>query len=238
MPTLLATTVMDSAAALLNDQAKQQYTYLVQIPYLNMALSELKEYFELNNVPVTDTVTADGLVVPAGETALAFAPDVPDPDTDYLPNDLIEPKVVWERQEGVDPYVMMTRLDFLPRWQEGVEINQFVWFTWQSQEIRFLAANQDNEIKIDYIRDLFSRVTSGNYTTYNIAVINAESFLNYRLAGLCARFIGENPTRAGELDNDAGLSLDRAIGIGTKGRQAITVRRRPFRSGYKNRSYT
>lgn len=236
MPTLLATTVMDSAAALLNDQAKQQYTYLIQIPYLNMALSELKEYFELNNVPVTDTVTADAIEILAGRTALGFAPTLP--VLDYLPNDLIEPKVVWERQSGVDPYIPMQRVDFLPRWQEGVEINQFVWFTWQSQEIRFLAANQDNEIKLDYIRDLFSKVTAGNYTTYDVAVINAESFLNYRTAGLCARFIGENPTRAGELDIDAGLSMDRALGIGTKGRQAIIIRHRPFRAGYKNRSYT
>lgn len=235
MPYLLATTVMDSAAALLNDQAKQQYTYAVQIPYLNMALNELKELFELNNVPVTDTVTSSPIDVPAGNTSIGFGTGVSGTD---LPTDFIEPKVVWERQSGVDPYVPMTKVDFLPRWQEGVEINQFVWFTWQSQEIRFLPANQDNQIKMDYIRNLFARVTDSNYTTYDVAVINAESFLNYRTAGLCARFIGENPTRATDLDSDALLALDRALGIGTKGRQAITIRHRPFRASYKNRSYT
>jgi hypothetical protein len=153
-----------------------------------------------------------------------------------LPTDLIEPKVVWERQSGVDPYTMMTKVDFLPRYEAGVEISQFIWFTWQSQEIRFLPANQANQLKMDYIRNLFARVTAGNYTTYDVAVINAESFLNYRLAGLCARFAGENPSRAEECDNDAGLSLDRALGIGSKGRQSITIRHRPFRSAYKNRS--
>lgn len=237
MPQLLATTVMDNAAALLNDQSMQQYTYLIQIPYLNMALSELKEYFELNNVPVTDTVTDTGLVILTDRTEIGFAPLVP-LAIDYLPADLIEPKIVWERQEGVDPYVPMTRVDALPRWQEGVELNQFIWFTWQSQAIRFLPANQNNELKMDYIRDLFATVTTGNYTTYDVAVINAQSFLQYRTAGLCARFIGENPTRAQELDGQAGLSMDRALGIGTKGRQAILLRRRPFRASYKNRSYT
>ncbi len=132
----------------------------------------------------------------------------------------------------------MTRVDALPRWQEGVELNQFIWFTWQSQELRFLPTNQDNQLKMDYIRDLFAAVTAANYTTYDVAVINAQSFLQYRTAGLAARFVGENPTRAGELDNDAGLAMDRALGIGTKGRQAILLRRRPFRSTYKNRSYT
>jgi hypothetical protein len=235
MPALLATTVMDNAAALLNDQSQQQYTYLIQIPYLNMALSELKEYFELNNVPVTDTFTADAIDVPSGTRSVGFGSAVLGTD---LPADFIEPKIVWERQEGVDPYIPMTRVDALPRWQEGVELNQFIWFTWQSQEIRFLPANQNNQLKMDYIRDLFATVTPANYTTFDVAVINAQSFLQYRTAGLAARFVGENPTRAGELDNDAGLSMDRALGIGTKGRQAILLRRRPFRSAYKNRSYT
>jgi hypothetical protein len=76
MSYLLATTVMDSAAALLNDQAKQQYTYLVQIPYLNMALSELKEYFELNNVPVTDTFTSTPITVASGAESVGFGTGV------------------------------------------------------------------------------------------------------------------------------------------------------------------
>lgn len=236
MPTLLATTVMDNAAALLNDAGKSQFTYTVQIPYLNMALNELKELFELNNVPVTDTVSA-AIQVLAGRTSIGFAPAVP-LSIDYLPSDLIEPKQLWERLHNVDPYVTMTRVDVLPRYIEGTQQNQFNWFTWQSQEIRVLVANQDNDIKMDYIRDLFSEVTSVNYTTYDVAVINAQSFLQYRSAALMAYMIAENPTRAGELDQFAGLSMDRALGIGSKGRQAIIIRHRPFRSGYKNRSYT
>lgn len=236
MASVLATALMANVAALLNDQAQQQYTNAIQTPYMNMALSELKEEFELNNVPVTDTVSS-AITVIAGRTAVGFAP-TPPLAIDYLPTDLIEPKVVWERQYNVDPYIPMTKLDFLPRSQAGVEMNQFVYYTWQSQEIRFLEANQDNQLKLDYIRDLFSAITSGSLATYAIAVINAQSFLQYRTAALCAEFIGENKTRATELNSDAGLSMDRALGIGAKGRQAITIRRRPFRSAYKNRSYT
>lgn len=229
-PDLTAGQVMDQAAALLNDVAKSQYTYAIQIPYLNMALGELQELFELNEVPVTATVTSNPMVVPAGTTEITFTAVA----GLVLPSDLIEPSVLWERQHGVDPYVPMGKVDFLPRYMEGVQLNQFIWFTWQSQAIRFLAANQDNDIKMDYIKNLFATVTASGD---QLNVINAKSFLQYRTAGLCARFVGENPTRATELDNDAGLALDRVVGIGSKGRQAIITRHRPFRASYKRRSY-
>lgn len=230
--TLLSGTVMNQAAALYNDPSRTTVTYAVQLPYLNQALQELQEYFELNNIPVTDTITSNPIDIAAGITSIGFSPSTPVPGTSYLPNDLIEPKVVWERESGVDPYSMMTRVDFLPRWQEGIEINQFLQYTWQSQEIRFLACNQDNQIKIDYIRNLFATIS--NETT-ELGVVNAASFLEYRVAGLLSRFIGENPTRADQLDGFATLALDRAMGIGTKGRQRINIRHRPFRAAYKRR---
>jgi hypothetical protein len=116
----------------------------------------------------------------------------------------------------------------------GVETPQFGFFVWQSQEIRFLPASQDNQIKIDYIRTLFSTVTA---SSDEIAIVNAASFLEYRTAGLVAEFIAENQSRAQSLNSDSSLALDRVVGIGTKGRQAINIRHRPFRSGYKRRSY-
>ena len=234
MPIVTAATIMNQSAALMNDAAKSIYTFTIQIPYLNQALQELQEIFELNNVPVTDTVTSDPITVPAGDIAIGYEPAIPVPGTPYLPDDLIEPKVVWERMTGVDPYVPMTKLDFLPRYMEGVEITQFVYFTWQSQEIRVLAVNQINQIKIDYIRSLFATFTA---STDEVAVVNCASFLEYRTAGLLAQFCAENPTRAQSLNQDAILALDRSVGIGTKGRQAINIRHRPFRSSYKRRSY-
>lgn len=235
MPIVTAATIMNQAAALMNDAPRSIYTYPVQIPYLNMALQELQEYFELNNIPATDTVTSDPITVLAGQIAIGFEPVPPVALTPYLPDDLIEPKIVWERQFGNDPYVPMARLDFLPRHMEGVEIPQFLFFTWQSQEIRVLAANQDNQIKIDYIRNLFEPFVDEED---EVSIVNTQTFLEYRTAGLLAQFVGENPTRAGSLNNDAVLSLDRSIGIGTKGRQAINIRHRPFRSSYKRRSYS
>jgi hypothetical protein len=93
-----------------------------------------------------------------------------------------------------------------------------------------LAANADNDIKLDYIRDLFRSVTQA---TDDLLVQNSLVFLGNRTASLVAADIEENDSRANRLYNDATMGLDKALTIPTKGRQRITTRRRPFRAGYK-----
>ncbi len=234
-PDLTSGQVMNSSAALLNDASKSIYTYTAQLPYLNRALAELQEYFELNEIPVTQTISAI-IPVNAGIDHVGYSPAVPVPGTPYLPDNLIEPQVVWERLRNTDPFTMMTKLDFLPGYMEGIEINQFLYYVWQEQQLKFFPANQNNDLKIDYTKYLFTQFTS-TVGADQINVDNADSFLSYRTAGLCAEFIGENKTRADELNNFAGLAMDRVVGIGAKGRQAINVRHRPFRSSYKRRIY-
>src|ERR1700756_2713223 len=114
-PDLTSGTVMDSAAALLNDVAKSTYTYTVQLPYLNMALQELQEVFELNEVPMVDTVTSNPLTLPANTSFISFT------STPALPTNLIEPQIVWERTAGINPYTQVTRLEYLPRNEEGIQ---------------------------------------------------------------------------------------------------------------------
>lgn len=234
MPTtvdLTVDTVLTASAALLNDSAKSTYTNAAQLPYLNIALQELQELFELNDIPVTSTSSAE-IDVDAGVESIGFSPAMPIVGVSYLPDDLIEPQMVWERTLDTPPWIPMNKVDILPFILDGSTISQLIYFVWESNELRFIAADGDNQIKINYIRRLFVPVTDEDDL---IAVINAASFLEYRTAGLCARFIGENPTRGDSLDNDAGLALDRALGISTKGRQAIMTRRRPFRASYRRR---
>ena len=230
---LVASTVMDTAASLQNDSNKTRYGYSVQYPYLNLALQELQEQYELNNVPVTDDVSVE-VNIPAGTTEITFAPTPPIVDTPYLPDDLIEPKLLWQREYNVNSWLPMSRVDFLPYELEGVEIPQFYNYTWSSNKISFLPANQLNQIKMNYIRNLFTRITDPDD---NIAVINAATFLEFRTGALLAKYIGEDEPRANELNGSAALAMDRALGIASKGRQRITIRRRPFRAAYKRRSY-
>lgn len=90
----------------------------------------------------------------------------------------------------------------------------------------------DNDIKIDYIGTLFATLVDENSV---INVINAKTFLQYRTGGLLCEFIERNLSSANALNAYAEMALDRALGIGIKGKQSITTRRRPFRSGFRRR---
>jgi hypothetical protein len=226
---LTAGQVMDRAASIMNNPSKSVYPYSVQLPYLNMALQDLQEFYEQNEIPVVATGSA-AIPVPAGTDHLAFA----DSGTTRLPDDLIEPSVLWERQAGINPYTIMTRVDFLDQALAGQEINQFIWYVWEENQIKFFAANQDNEIKMNYIRNLFVTVDD---PTDIIAITNGIGYLANRTARHLCYFIAENPTRGDVLNNDAIGSLDRLLSIGTKGRQQIITRRRPFRAGYKRGTF-
>src|SRR6516162_1563894 len=229
---LLASEVMDRAASLLNDTAKNIYTYVAQLPYLNIAVQELQEEFELSNIPITEETSAI-IWVAAGVSAITYnAAGTPQNPT--LPSDMVEPAQLWERQHGIDPFIPMTKRDYIPHYLEDIESEQFIYFVWQDQQIRFLPAVQDNDIKIDYIKQLFNIITDRDT---QINIINSRTFLEYRTAALCAEFIERNLTSAQGLNNYAIMGMDRAKGIGIKGKQTIVTRRRPFRAGYKKRGW-
>lgn len=225
-PDVTAGEVMDSAAALLNDTQKQVYTYVAQLPYLKVAMKELREAMELSNLPVTNETSAV-IAVPDGTTEIGFS-TIP-----ALPSDLVEIQRLWERSSGSNPFVPMTKREFLPKYLDGEETSSFIIWAWSDNKIKVLAANRDNDIKIDYIQQLFVLSTLDQNTA--IGVINGDSFLHYRTAALCSEFIGENKTRADSLNIQAELAKDRLTGIENKAKQAISTRRRPFRSGWKSR---
>jgi hypothetical protein len=229
---LLASEVMDRAASLLNDTAKSQYTYAAQLPYLNIAVQELQEEFELNNIPSTQNVSAV-IQVAVGVTAITYDA-AGTPANPKLPDDMVEPAQLWERVHNIDPFIPMYKRDYLPHYLEGIQSEQFIYFVWESQQIKFLPVVQDNDIKIDYIKQLFNTITDQNT---QINIINSKTFLEYRTAALCAEFIERNLTSAQGLNNYAVMGMDRVLGIGSKGKQSIFTRRRPFRAGYKKRGW-
>lgn len=223
--TLTAGTVMNASAALLNDTQKQQYNFVVQIPYLNIALQELQEIFEQNDVAVTAKTSLE-ITIPVGYDHIAYDNGV----NPTLPDDFIEPQKVWERANGSELYIPMTKVGLLPL--NRTSVGSFSIYVWARQEIRFPTSTRINDIKIDYIRNLFLPIVDENS---GINVVNAATFLEFRNAALCAEFIGENKSRADSLSNDAGMAVDRSLGISSKGGQSIITRRRPFRAGYKSR---
>lgn len=228
---LLAGEVLDAAASTLNDTAKTNYTAASLIPYLNMALGELQEWFELHNLSVTQRVTSPIITILVGQDSIIFNAGLGIPK---LPDNLIEPLQLWESLSGQNQYIPMTKKDFLPHDLEGIASNYLIYWVWENQSIKVLPANTVINVKIDYMAQIFSPVVDINSV---INVMNSKSFLQYRTGALAAELIERNKPTADSLNGFAGLALDRVTGIGAKSKQRIQTRRRPFRAGYKKRGW-
>jgi hypothetical protein len=220
--------ILDLTASLMNDTAKSKYTYTAMLPYFNMALAMMQEHLEVNEIPVSEETSAAVSVTTGVTTVVAGTTS-----TNY-PDDLIEIQQLWERLEGSsDPYVPMVKRNYLPHYLDDIETSDLVYWTWLSQEIQFIGATTDREVKIDYIKQVFANTVTSTSTA--IYVMNSRTFLEFKTAALCARYIGENPTRADSLDIEAEMAKDRLISINVKGAQDVQVRRKPFMTGYKTR---
>jgi len=223
--------VMDMSASLLNDTAKTVYTYTAQMPYLNMAYRELGELLELNNIPVTNATSAVIPIIASGDNI--GGSDTPDAAHPALPDGLVEIQQLWQRPTGTDiPFLPISKYEFLPHFWDGIETSVIPAWAWMEQIIKFIPSNTPTDVKIDYIKTAIITIEDEDD---DILIINAFNTLGFRTAGLCARFIGENPTRADTLDSDAVLAFERMLGMSNKGRQSIVTRRRPFMASYKNR---
>jgi len=224
---MIAKTVLDGSAALLNDTALTVFTYAAQVPYLNIALQELMEELELNNVPVTNK-RSSSITILAGIEGIGGGGGKPD-----LPAGFVEPLELFERVSGSNySFINMKRCDFLPVNQ--VPTAYLIYWTFNNGVIEFIpgGATGDIEVQIDFMQSILPPVADENG---EIRYDKGTTFLKYRTAALCAEFIGENKTRADDLNAIAGSALQRSLGISTKGRQQFNTRRRPFMAGWRSR---
>jgi hypothetical protein len=222
--------LLNNVRALMNDQAGQKFTNTVLLAYYNMARMELQELFEQNEIPVNNETSAK-LDVPAGTSKISFSGTTP-----VLPSDLVEIQELWCSQDGQDSWVRVAKREFLTQdtLPSGTQLQFFNVWAWMGQSIHLLSSINPLDIKIDYVRFLFSPLVIGDIDE-DIVIINSESFLQFRTAGLASEFIDENTERADKQNGFALMALDRVLGINTKGAQSIVTRRRPFRASYKRR---
>lgn len=223
---MLASDVMDSSAALLNDTAKSIFNYTAQIPYLNIALDELQEELELNNVPITDK-TAVLVTVPAGISGIG------DTGQPALPPNMIQPINLYEQVQGSqNSFMLMQHYQFLPLNQTNTAY--LLYWTWEGDKIHFIpgGATGPVSVQIHYLMSIFTTIAA---SSDSIAYDKAKMYLTYRNAALCAQFIGENKERSDELNGFAGLALNRVLGMTTKGKQDIFTRRKPFMASWRAR---
>lgn len=221
--------VIDAIAALMNDTQQVTYTDAACLPYLNIAMQDLQEIFQQNNITYTNATSA-AITVPAGVTSIRKFGGPP-----QLPSNLVEIRQLWERPTGNDPYIPMDRKEYLPHNLEGTPISQFLIWAWMDDAIKVLAANQVIDLKIDYVANMFNLPITIDMINGVLPFENCKQYLSFRGAALCSQYIGENETRSQILAQDAAIALERVLGIWSKGKQSIATRRRPFRAGFKNR---
>jgi hypothetical protein len=227
---LTAAEVMDRAAALMNDPAKTDYTYVAQLVYLNMAIDELVESLEETNSSPTNQTSAT-ITIPVGMNRITPMEDLT-LGVPHYPFDLVEIQEVLERTAGTsDGFVPLGRREFLQEYPVG---SSLLYWIWEDQQIKFNpnGANSIREVQLRYVRQAISQASG---STSIIGTINARSYLSYKTASFCAMYIGENETRAIALESQAERALERLTSINNKGRQQIATRHRPFRAGFKAR---
>lgn len=227
MPILLASEVMDLAAAALNDVDRTVYDYDTQIPYLKLALQELQEIFELNSLAVTEQSSAS-IPIPASDDVTTIEFNAM--GLTRLPDNLIEPQRLWERFSDSYPWVPMTKTEYIASNLLGVATSSFVYWVWQQNTIKLLPNSGDSDIKIDYVGSLFPKYIQEETI---IPIQNGIGYLAYKTAELISDMVEHNPARAQTNGGRAAQSLDRISGISIKGKQLIMARRRPFRASYK-----
>lgn len=220
--------IMDIAAADMNDAAQTNYTDTALLPYLNMAIEELIQRMEENNLPVTNKTSAN-IEVLAGQTEIAFAGT-----SAQLPADLIEPEMLWESDDDGTTWTPMTKVEQInPNIATGQELSMFGVYEWQGDKIVVPQSTNDIIIQIRYIRKLINTPLTTSQVDVPLQ-INAKLFLGHKTGALCAMLSAQNETRAGALNELAEQAIEREMNIPTKGRQNIATRRRPFRQNFKS----
>ena len=203
--------VIAEAKSLLNDNDGIFFTTDKLLPYLNKAYRELQDYYNLHGLKTT--VDVAGLAtVPAGAVILA-AP----------PADMLRPIFLSERAVGsTEQFIDMDERSWEPDQAPAPHLGVWVW---REEVINFLGATTDRQIRVRYVKSLSPLTGEASF----IGFTNAITTLAARTGALAARFLGENPTRADELDADTGIALDRLIVTAIRQNQGMPTRRQRTR---------
>jgi len=216
----LASVALDEARFLLNDVGAKLYTNTVLLPALKKAYRELQQQLVDNGVSVAREQTAE-IEVPANTIEISIGAGAND-----LPENLLYPIMVHEKfqNESDTEYRKMEERTWTPDLTPSDRLQYWSWR--ESNTMFFIGAVGIVEIRVRYWGSLSVIADE----TTNIPILDSETFLAARTAALAAFSIGGNAEKAGTLSGDANSALEVLISTAVKNRQALPVRRRPFRA--------
>jgi hypothetical protein len=207
---VLASDVMERSRAVLNDIAKDLYTDEVLIPYLKIANDDLSDEMVDHGATVQKEVSAD-IPLLAGSKLLA------------LPADIIVPIELFTKNEGQSDsyYTPAFQRDFLPNSTPGSAIETW---TWREQNINFIGATVNKIVRLRYYR----LVTAMLGPITPIELTHAVNYLAYHTAALASEHIGQNRSKAIDLESQAIQKLNKLLKKEVKQTHGRPVRRRRF----------
>lgn len=210
---LLASDIMDRAAAFLNDAGKQLYTNAVLLPFLKDAYEELQQRLEDNEIVLVNEENTVVINVAANATSITS------------PTDMARPIAMLERSDGsTEEWSPIEEVDWI---DENLDDEmRIVQWCWREDTIYINPPTTARDVILRYQKEL-TAITSENSA---IAVRNSSRFLAARTASLAAMDVGENPSRAMNLDARAERAFDTIIRLEVKQRQSHPVKPNPYGS--------
>ena len=210
MPTL-SSDVFTRTRAVLNDSAIDLYTDDALLPYLQIANDDLSDELVDNGSTVQKEVTAD---IPLGSGVTQPA----------IPSNMIVPIEMYEKDQGQDDsyYRYMRQRDILPNTTPANELG--VW-AWREQTIVLIGSLLNKVLRVRYYRLVTSIVGPNS----SIELTHALNYLAYHTAALASEHIGQNRTKAIDLESEAIRKLNKLLKKEVKQSQGNPTRRRPFK---------
>ena len=206
----LASDVMERSRAVLNDIAKDLYTDEVLLPYLKIANDDLSDELVDHGTTVQKEVSID-IPLQAGVKQL------------NLPIDIIVPIELFTKNENeLDIYYHKAyQRDFLPNGAPG---NQIETWAWREQNIYFIGSTSNKIVRLRYYR-LVTEILGINTP---IELTHALNYLAYHSAALASEHIGQNRTKAIDLESQAIQKLHKLLKKEVKQTHGRPIRRRRF----------
>lgn len=212
---MLASEVMDEAAALMNDAGKLTWGYIQLLPYLRRAYGTLELHLFLNGVRSLKEVSAI-IPVPADDPIV------------ILPTDFVQAISMEERALGsTDPFYPVRESD----WEQDFKADSIMYWNWREDGLKINLPNIDREIRLHYRKGL-TPIQSENT---NISILLAKPYLSAKCAANASAFGAANTERAAILNSEANSELQMLISAEVRNQQGVSFRRRGYGSSRRAR---
>ena len=204
---MLASEVMDEAAALMNDSGKLTWGYAQLLPYLQRAYRTLELHLFLNGVRSLKEVSSVIQIPALGDIV--------------IPQDFVQPISMGERALGTtDTYNTVVESE----WDKNLQADEIRYWNFREDTLKINSPKTNREVLLRYRKGL-SSIQGENS---NITVLLAKPYLSAKTAANASAFGAANMERAGVLNTEAGECLSMLINSEIRNQQGVKFRRKPY----------